>query len=82
MIDIEHIIHKWTLNPEQQLHDQSFLLRITEHSLHPQQEPLRMFISGLAGTGKTRVINAVKHIFEQRKQTQQFCLALYMGIAA
>jgi len=65
MIDIKHIIHKWTLNPEQ---SQAFQM-ITEHSLHPQQEPLRMFISGPAGTGKMRVINAVKDFFEQRKQT-------------
>ncbi|KAF8235804.1 hypothetical protein L208DRAFT_1255143, partial [Tricholoma matsutake] len=77
-VDIENIICKWTLNPEQ---SQAFQI-ITEHSLHAQQEPLRMFISGPAGTGKTRVINTVKDFFEQRRQTRRFRLASYMGIAA
>jgi chromosomal replication initiation ATPase DnaA len=65
-INIEHIIHEWTLNPEQ---SQAFRI-ITEHSLHPQPELLRMFLSGPAGTGKTRVINAVKDFFERRTQTR------------
>jgi pantothenate kinase-related protein Tda10 len=67
-IDIEAMGHKWTLNREQL---QAFRI-ITEHSLHQQEEPLRMFISGPAETGKTRVINVVKDYFEQRGQTRHF----------
>jgi len=78
IIEIKDLCHKWTLNPEQ---SQAFKI-ITEHSLHPQNEPLRMFISGPAGTGKTRVINAVTDFFEQRKQMRRFRLASYMGISA
>jgi len=63
-IDIEDLGHKWTLNPEQL---QAFRT-ITEHSLCPQNNPLRMFIFGPAGTGKTRVINIVKDFFEQQGQ--------------
>ena len=66
------------LNPEQQ---QVFKI-IAEHSLHLHEDPLKMFILGAAGTGKTTVINAVKDFFEQRGQMRWFQLASYMGIAA
>ncbi|KIL63476.1 hypothetical protein M378DRAFT_79749, partial [Amanita muscaria Koide BX008] len=74
----DELASKWTLNPEQQ---QAFKI-IAEHSLFLYNDPLRMFISGAAGTGKTTVINAVKEFFKQKGQTRRFRLASYMGIAA
>jgi hypothetical protein len=67
-VDTEQLACKWLLNPEQQ---QAFKI-ITKHSIHRHENPLRMFISGAAGTGKTRVINTVKDFFEQRGQPRRF----------
>ena len=77
-MDIEQLAQKWTLNLEQQ---QAFKI-IAEHSSHQHNDPLKMFISGPAGTRKTTVINAVKDFFQQRGQARRFQLASYMGIAA
>ena len=41
-----------------------------------------MFINGPAGTGKSRIIHAIKDFFDSRGQTRKFRLASYMGIAA
>ncbi|KAF8237067.1 hypothetical protein L208DRAFT_1249381 [Tricholoma matsutake] len=75
-VDINKVVHKWLLNPEQQ---QAFRI-ITDHSPHRHKDLLKMFILGTAGTGKMTVINAVKDFFEQRGQTMWVypypCLAL------
>ena len=57
---------------------------ITDHvcSADSGSTPLRMFINGPAGTGKSRVINAIKNFFDDRGETRKFQLASYMGIAA
>ncbi|KAG2094427.1 uncharacterized protein F5147DRAFT_554124, partial [Suillus discolor] len=55
---------------------------IAEHSRTNNPEPLRMFIGGPAGTGKSRVIDALKDFFIKRNQTRRFRLASYMGVAA
>lgn len=67
-VDIEQLAQKWTLNLEQQ---QAFKI-IAEHSLHQHNDPLKMFISGPAGTGKMMVINTVKDFFQQRGQARRF----------
>lgn len=64
--DIKSLARKWMLNPEQR---QAFRI-IMEHSLQQHKHPLRMFISGPAGTGKTTVINVIKELFEQREQSR------------
>ncbi|RDB20445.1 hypothetical protein Hypma_012444 [Hypsizygus marmoreus] len=78
-INADDVSKTWTLNDEQ---DRAFKL-ITNHSLQQNtDEPLRMYIAGPAGTGKTRIINAVKDFFEKKQQARRFRLASYMGIAA
>ena len=54
-----HVAEYWTLNNEQ---CRAFHI-IAEHSRLSNPEPLRMFIGGPAGTGKSRVINALKDFF-------------------
>ena len=54
-VNPEDIAYKWNLNKEQL---QVFHI-IVDHSEQRAIEPLCMFISGPAGTGKTRVINGV-----------------------
>ena len=41
-----------------------------------------MFLNGSAGTGKSRIIDAVKDFFDIRGEDRKFRLASYMGIAA
>jgi hypothetical protein len=41
-----------------------------------------MYLGGARGTGKSRVINALKDFFERCNQGLHFRLALYTGIAA
>ncbi|KAK0229870.1 hypothetical protein EDD85DRAFT_751977, partial [Armillaria nabsnona] len=52
------------------------------HSLALQPEPLRMFLSGPGGTGKSTVINAIWTYFISRGQERRFRLTSYTGIAA
>ncbi|PBK92433.1 hypothetical protein ARMGADRAFT_930722 [Armillaria gallica] len=55
---------------------------IAEHSLRSKPEPLRMFLGGPGGTGKSMVINTIKSFFDARGQSRRFRLASYTGIAA
>ncbi|THU85218.1 hypothetical protein K435DRAFT_685984, partial [Dendrothele bispora CBS 962.96] len=52
------------------------------HSLTPNGLPLRMYLGGPGGTGKSHVINALKSFFEARKQARRFCMCSYTGIAS
>lgn len=61
-IDLDAIIQEFTLNTEQA---RAFRI-IYEHSLTRQDEALRMYIGGAGGTGKSRIINALKEYFIQR----------------
>lgn len=76
---IEDVITEWTLNCEQ---SRAFRL-IAEHSLTDgRHEPLRMFINGPGGTGKSRVINALRDFFRRTMQARRFRLASFTGVAA
>jgi hypothetical protein len=77
-INSARVAEDWTLNDEQ---SRAFKI-IAEHSRLNNPEPLRMFIGGPAGTGKSRVINALKDFFIRRNQRRRFRLASYMGVAA
>ncbi|KAJ7363074.1 hypothetical protein DFH08DRAFT_683484, partial [Mycena albidolilacea] len=77
-VDIETQIQKWTLN-----HEQARAFRIiANHSLQTQPEQLRMLLTGPGGTGKSRVIDALRDFFELRGQTRRLRLAAYTGVAA
>ncbi len=77
-VDVTGLINKWTLNSEQ---SKAFRI-IAEHSLEKKRRPLRMFLGGQGGMGKSRVINALRDFFRKRNQKRRFRLALYTGIAA
>lgn len=74
----QRIIKKFTLSREQAL---AFQI-ITAHVAAPRVEPLRLYVGGAAGTGKTQVVNALKDLFHARKENQRYVLASYMGVAA
>jgi len=75
---IDLIIAKYTLNEEQA---RAFSI-ITQHSTMHNPEPLHMYLGGPGGTGKSRVIHALKEYFEIRNESTRFKLASYTGIAA
>lgn len=77
-VNISEMVQKWTLNTEQA---RAFKI-VAEHSLTVGQDPLRMYLGGPGGTGKSRVINALKDYFELRNQSRRFRLASYTGVAA
>ncbi|KAH7924616.1 hypothetical protein BV22DRAFT_992571, partial [Leucogyrophana mollusca] len=55
---------------------------VAEHSLLAHPDPLRMFIGGPGGTGKSRVITALRQYFDRRDESRRFRLTSYMGVAA
>lgn len=55
---------------------------VAEHSLTTGNDALQMYLGGPGGTGKSRVINALKAFFEKRNQARRFRLASYTGVAA
>ncbi|KAI0717168.1 hypothetical protein C8Q76DRAFT_616953, partial [Earliella scabrosa] len=77
-VDIASHADSWSLNTEQR---RAFQL-VAEHSLLDKPEPLRMFLGGFGGTGKSRVIQALTAFFEARNQSRRLRLSSYTGIAA
>ncbi|TDL13845.1 hypothetical protein BD410DRAFT_734785, partial [Rickenella mellea] len=77
-VDIDGMIEEFTLNTEQA---RAFRI-IAEHSLRHDSPPLRMFLGGAGGTGKSRVINTLKEFFVRRQQERRLRLASYTGVAA
>lgn len=75
---IQHLISKWTLNDEQAI---AFQL-IAHHASFPKNSPLRLYIGGAAGTGKSRVIDAACNFFKMRGEIHRIKLLAFMGIAA
>lgn len=49
---------------------------------NPDDEPLRMYLGGPAGTGKSRVIDALKDLFSLRGEQDRLLSTSFMGIAA
>ena len=77
-VDIDAMVQEFNLNTEQA---RAFRI-ITEHSFENNPEPLRMYLGGAGGTGKSTVIKALKSFFERRNQSRRFRLASYTGVAA
>lgn len=77
--NVSELIVKWTLNTEQA---RAFSL-IASHSQQTRSpEPMRMYICGPGGTGKSRVIAALTDYFAQRGESRRLRLASFTGIAA
>ncbi|KIK53152.1 hypothetical protein GYMLUDRAFT_144819, partial [Collybiopsis luxurians FD-317 M1] len=55
---------------------------IASHSQDRSTDPLRMYIGGQGGTGKSHVIHALKQFFDLHGQSRRFCLASFTGVAA
>ncbi|KAJ4464310.1 hypothetical protein C8J55DRAFT_408871, partial [Lentinula edodes] len=55
---------------------------IASHTQESKPAPLRMFLGGPGGTGKSHVISALRVFFEQQGERRRFRLASYTGVAA
>jgi len=77
-IPIDDVINEWSLNTEQA---RAFRI-IALHSTDRKLKPLRMYIGGPGGTGKSRVIHALTDFFERRGEPRRLRLASFTGAAA
>lgn len=75
---IHSIVSDFSLNEAQA---RAFTI-IANHSTTPQIEPLRMYIGGMAGTGKSQVIKAVSEYFSRKREKHRFLLLAPTGTAA
>ena len=75
---IDYICHEYKLNEEQEC---AFKI-IANHVVLPNSEPLKMYIGGMGGTGKTRVLTALCKYFEIRQEAYRFVILAPTGSAA
>lgn len=75
---IDQVANKWTLD-ENQRH--AFNL-ITTHSCERSPRQMKLFLSGSAGSGKSRVIRALQDFFSMKGESRRLRLTAYTGIAA
>jgi hypothetical protein len=67
---ISSICEKLTLNAEQQ---RAFKI-VAEHASSGQPSPLKMYIGGMGGSGKSQVFEAIKLFFIARKEEYRFII--------
>ena len=75
---IHSTVEKFTLNKEQEC---AFCV-ITNHAVSKNPEQLRMYLGGMGGTGKTRVIKALSNFFTSRNEAHRFIIVAPTGTAA
>jgi hypothetical protein len=77
-VGIDEVALKWTLNREQR---RAFDM-VAKHTTLDKPGQLLMHLGGPGGTGKSRVVNALRDFFEYRKEVRRFRLAAFTGVAA
>ena len=75
---IDKVCREFELNEEQ---ERAFKI-IANHIVMPGSEPLKMYIGGMGGTGKSRVLYAVAKFFEYRNESYRFMIVAPTGTAA
>ncbi len=55
---------------------------ITKHSLEENSDQLRMYIAGPGGTGKSRIIDALRTFFDRQIQAHRVRMASFTGVAS
>ena len=77
-VSVRETLSKWLLNTEQA---RAFSL-IATHSQQRSEKPLRMYLGGPGGTGKSRVIAALTDYFARNGESRRLRLASFTGIAS
>ena len=75
---VEDVISKFGLNTEQ---ERAFHI-IANHVVSQQIEQLKMYLGGMGGTGKSRVIEALSNFFAARNEAHCFVIVAPTGTAA
>jgi hypothetical protein len=75
---INRLVKQFSLNTEQ---ERAFRT-IANHACTPGLEQLRMYLGGMGGTGKSRVIEAIIEMFRLREETHRFIVLAPTGSAA
>jgi hypothetical protein len=75
---INEIVLKYRLNKEQ---ERAFRI-IANHSISPYKDQLKMYLGGMGGTGKSRVLEALSGFFSLRKEAHRFVIVAPTGSAA
>jgi hypothetical protein len=75
---IEQISCTFGLNMEQ---NRAFRI-VANHACSPDSEQLKMYIGGMAGTGKSQVLKALIEFFSQRKESHRLIVVAPTGSAA
>ncbi|KAL6307521.1 P-loop containing nucleoside triphosphate hydrolase protein, partial [Sparassis latifolia] len=75
---IDDTVKNFSLNTDQE----RALRIIANHATDPSGEQLKMYLGGMAGTGKSQVIKALIHFFDERKEGYQFMCVAPTGSAA
>ena len=75
---MREIVGKWMLNTEQQ---RAFEI-VAHHTAMDKPDQLLMYLGGPGGTGKSRVVNALREFFGVQNEMRRFRLAAYTGVAA
>ncbi len=75
---VAKVIESYGLNTEQ---DRAFRI-VVQHSGDPSAEQLRMYIGGMGGTGKSRVLSALKVYFELQGEGKCLVVVAPTGTAA
>lgn len=76
--NLQYVVSDLTLNSEQ---ERAFRI-IAQHSVSVNEEPLRMYIGGMGGTGKTQVIKALRHWFNRTGESYRMAVLAPTGAAA
>ena len=75
---IEEISTCFGLNQEQ---GRAFRI-VANHACDPEPEQLKMYIGGMAGTGKSQVLRALSELFSRRKELYRLIILAPTGSAA
>ena len=77
-VQIDETITKFELNKEQ---ERAFRI-IANHAISPHADQLKMYLGGMGGTGKSRVLEALSDFFSLRKEAHRFIIVAPTGTAA
>ena len=75
---LHSIISRYTLNEEQ---TRAFRI-VADHMHHHKREPLRMYLGGMAGSGKSRVLLALTTFLEERNESHRLLVLGPTGSSA
>ncbi|RPD55788.1 hypothetical protein L227DRAFT_509559, partial [Lentinus tigrinus ALCF2SS1-6] len=75
---IDSTVHQFSLNEAQ---ERAFRI-VANHAVQSCGEHLKMYLGGMAGTGKSQVIKALTHFFSERKESYRFMCMAPTGSAA